>query len=126
MVAAWIRAEIGVGQEAGDVALVAIFLERADRQRAEQFFGHREAGEQALEVARVAKRQVDATRQRALGRAGRADQQRVLTRERAEQAQAQDLAALDQAGFEHFKQAGQAGAIHRTPRDQARGPCVAP
>ena len=48
------------------------------------------------------------------------------TRERTEQAQAQDLAALDQAGFEHFKQAGQAGAIHRTPRDQARGPCVAP
>ena len=77
------------------MALVAVFLERADRQRPEELLRHGEAGQQALEIARVAKGEVDAARERALGGAGRPDEQGVLTRQRGEQTRAQHLPALD-------------------------------
>lgn len=109
------------------MALVAVFLERADRQRAEELLRHGEAGEQALEIARIAKGQVDAARERALGRAGRPDQQRVFARERGEQARAQHLPAFDQARLEYGEQAGEPLAQRRArTRHQALGPCAAP
>ena len=66
------------GQVAVGQALVAVVLERLQRQRPEQFFGRRKARQQALEVARVDEGPVQAPRQFALGAARRPDQQHVL------------------------------------------------
>src|SRR5487761_667359 len=77
----------GVRQESVGVPLIAILFERLDRQRTKQLLGHREAGQQALEVAAIAKDRVQAPRQLALRRAGWADQQRVLARQSAQQTQ---------------------------------------
>jgi hypothetical protein len=91
------------------MALVAVILERLDRQRTEEFLGHREARQQALEIAGVAEGCVQAACQFAFGGARGADQQRVLAGQRGEQAQAHALAAFDEAVFENIEQGPQAG-----------------
>jgi hypothetical protein len=88
-----------------------------------KFLGHREARQQALEIAGVAEHGMQAPRQFALGGARRADQQGVFAGQGGEQAQADALAAFDQPGFERVEQGPQAGreiGIHG--RDCRQGP----
>jgi hypothetical protein len=99
----------GIGQEALGVSLVAVVFEGLDRQRAEQFLGHREARQQPLEVAPRAEHRVQAPRQFALGRTRRADEQAVFAGQRGQQAEPHALAAFDEARFEDVEQGGQAG-----------------
>ncbi len=101
----------GVRQESVGVPLIAILFQRFDRQRTEQLLGHREAGQQALEVAAVAKHRVQAPRQLALRRAGGADQQRVLARQSAQQTQPDALAAFHQAAFQRVDDRLQTDAV---------------
>jgi hypothetical protein len=96
-----------IGQETRSVAFVTVLLERTDRERPEQLFRHREARQQAFEVARIAKCVVQAPRQFALGRAGRTDQQRMLAGKRSEQRKAHLAATLDEAGFQLIQQSRQ-------------------
>ncbi len=95
-------------QEARGHAFVAVLLQGGDGQRAEQLLGHREAGQQALEVARPGERQVQAPRQFALGGAGRTDQQRVLAGQRRQERQPHDATALDEARLQMVEQGRQA------------------
>ncbi len=97
----------GLGQEAGGLALVAVLFERDDRQRPEQFLGHREARQQTLEVARIAQRMPQPAREFALGGAGRPEQQQVLAGERRQQRQPDLGVALDQMGRQGIEQPAQ-------------------
>lgn len=85
------------GQVAVGLSLVLVFFKRLDRERAEEFFGHRGAGEQAFKVGLAREREPETPGQFALGRARRSDEQNVLPRERGEKGKADRDVPLDQS-----------------------------
>ena len=103
--------DAGGGQVAVDQALVAVVLQRLQRQRAEQLLGRGEAREQPLEVARAAEGAVQPPRQFALGGARRADQQHVFAGQRGQQGQPHRGVAFEQAFFELGDQRTQPRAV---------------